>query len=272
MFCKSVKISVAVLFLSAGICLAQERAPREKRQRESRLPRLNEMGIQNADGFFDRVKDELHLTDSQQAEFKKNLDAYKNELQSFRDEQKKQSDEGKEFADIGKQMEEARKAKDQARIQQLVDQMKAAREKRDAQEAPIRTGIEQATTKLHDKLAGRLGEKQKKDFEPLWQDAIAGRNSPLARINPRQLKELVMKLPKLTDDQKKKIEEVFKASEKDSSEGQRSADRRRSTEKVYDGVVAILTPEQKEKLLAEMGDRTKNRGGNRQTKAESKGG
>jgi hypothetical protein len=218
------------------------------------------------------MKEDLRLTESQQVDAKRLLDDYKRDVETLRGASKPDPDMGKKYADIRKQLEEARAAKDQARQQQLMDQMKNDRTQREAQEEPIRAGIEQATKTLHDRLVGGLGEKQKQGFESLWQDALAGKRGRANRINPNQLKAAVMKLPNLAEDQKKQVEELFKTHDKAASDTKNPVDRQKVTQKLYENVLALLNAEQKDKLKAEMDGAARGRNRDRVTKSESKGG
>ncbi|MEK6642840.1 MAG: hypothetical protein AABZ08_02955 [Planctomycetota bacterium] len=280
MMTKALRFSACVLFLTVGICLAQEKPDRPdkregRRQREDRPQRLNQAGIRNPDKLLEQMKEELKLTDSQQSDAKRLVDEYSAEVKSLRDTIKPPADMGAKYAEIRKQLDEARAAKDQPRMQQLLDQMKEDRKQRDAQEAPVREAIERSTKNLHDRMAAMLGEKQKVGFEGLWQDAVQGRPSSNMRVNPAQLKSVVMKLPDLTDDQKKLVEDAFKNHEKESADAKTAPDKMRMSKKLYDDVIALLTPPQQEKVKAEVNSRgPRNRGGEDKpdAKPEAKGG
>ncbi len=276
MLTKSLKLSVWVLLVAAGVCLAQEKPERGegregRRPREDRAPRLNQAGIRNPEKLLEQMKDELKLTDSQQSEAKKIVDEYSADVKVLRDSAKPPAEMGAKYQEWRKQLDEARAAKDNAKMQQILDQMKEDRKQRDAAEAPIREAIEKSTKNLHDRLATMLGEKQKVGFEGLWQDAVQGRNSGPSRINPSQLRSVVMKLPDLSEDQKKKVEDTLKASEKEVADAKTPADRSRVTKKLYDDVLALLNPAQQEKVKGEMNSRgPRARGG--EGKPETKGG
>lgn len=276
MLTKSLKLSVLVMLLAAGVCLAQEKPDREKKRegrpgREERAPRLNQAGIRNPEKLLEQMKEELKLTDSQQSEAKKIVDEYSADVKTLRDSAKPPAEMGAKYQEWRKQLDEARAAKDNARMQQILDQMKEDRKQREAAEAPIREAIEKSTKNLHDRLATMLGEKQKVAFEGLWQDAVQGRSGGPSRINPSQLRSVVMKLPDLSEDQKKQVEDTLKASEKEVAEAKTPADRNRVSKKLYDDVLALLNPAQQEKVKGEMNSRgPRARGG--EGKPESKGG
>ncbi|MBI5762600.1 MAG: Spy/CpxP family protein refolding chaperone [Planctomycetes bacterium] len=276
MVTKSLKLSVWVLLVAAGVGLAQEKPePGEKREgrrgREDRAPRLNQAGIRNPEKLLEQMKEELKLTDSQQSEAKKLVDEYAADVKTLRESAKPPAEMGSKYAEWRKQLDEARAAKDNARMQQILDQMKEDRKQRDAAEAPIREAIDKSTKNLHDRLATMLGEKQKAGFEGLWQDAVQGRNTGPARVNPNQLRSVVMKLPDLADDQKKKVEDLFKASEKEIADAKTPVDRNRVSKKLYDDVFAVLNPAQQEKVKGEMNSRgPRGRGG--EDKPAAKGG
>jgi hypothetical protein len=274
---KTFKLSMLVLFLSAGVCLAQDKPEKRegRREREERAPRLNQAGIRNPEKLLEQMKEELKLTDSQQSDAKRMVDEYSAEVKSLKETVKPPADMGAKYADIRKQLDEARAAKDQPRMQQLLDQMKEDRKQREAQEAPVREAIERSTKNLHDRMAAMLGEKQKVGFEGLWQDAVQGRTSGSTRVNPAQLKSVVMKLPDLTDDQKKQVEDAFKNHEKDTADAKTAPDKMRLNKKLYDEVIALLTAPQQEKVKAEVNSRgPRDRGGDDKSdaKPESKGG
>lgn len=276
MLTKSIRLGGWVLLIAAGVCLAQEKPERGdkregRRQREDRPPRLNQAGIRNPEKLLDAMKDELKLTDSQQSEAKKIVDEYSADVKTLRDSAKPPAEMGNKYNEWRKQLDEARAANDQARMQQILDQMKEDRKQRETAEAPVREAIERSTKNLHDRLAAMLGEKQKVGFEGLWQDAVQGRSSGPGRINPNQLKSAVMKLPDITDDQKKQAEDLFKAGEKEIADAKSPVDRNRVSKKLYDDVLALLNPTQQEKIKGEMSSRGKrDRGGD--GKSDAKGG
>lgn len=276
MLTKSLKLSVWVMLVAAGVCLAQEKPERDekregRRGREERAPRLNQAGIRNPEKLLEQMKEELKLTDSQQSEAKKLVDEYSADVKTLRDSAKPPAEMGSKYAEWRKQLDEARAAKDNARMQQILDQMKEDRKQREAAEAPVREAIEKSTKNLHDRLATMLGEKQKVGFEGLWQDALQGRSAGSGRINPNQLKSVVMKLPDITEEQKKQAEDLFKAGEKEITEAKSPVDRNRASKKLYDDVLALLNPAQQEKVKGELNTRgPRDRRG--EGKPEAKGG
>ena len=216
---------------------------------------LRDIGIRDPDGFIQQMNDELKLTDSQQRDIKKLVDDYKKESDSLKSSVPKPDDQGSDYAKIREEMEQARQSGDKAKQEAVMEKMKVKRKAQEEAEAPIRLKLKEMQQTLHDKIEKSLGEKQRPDFEWIWEDALAGKRRP-GEINPKALKASVMRLSDLKSEQKDKLETLFKDADKAMNSAKPGGEKRRVTQKLNDDVMSVLTPEQKAKVTAEMAKRT----------------
>ena len=110
-----------------------------------------------------------------------------------------------------------------------------------------------------------MRDDQKEKFEKFWVDWTTSRRPAGPVRSPQALKAMVDKLADLTADQKKQIEEAFAGFKKIVREDVKedSPEYRRRTRQLYEDVMKALTPEQREKISAQLREGRPDRGGRR---------
>jgi Spy/CpxP family protein refolding chaperone len=252
----------AVLLLAAGMCFAQQPQPAGDQPKEQK-PRGREMQKQRGarpDNLLQRLTVELKLDEAQQAEVRKIMDAQRDREKELRTSVNVPQELVDRTMKTREELAQARKAGDNAKAKQLSDELVELRKERDTYMKPVQEKLEQSQEQFHDQLIVVLRDDQKAAFEEIWDEHMAASGAyggPLR--NPRMLKSQVDKLQDLTPEQKQQLDSLFENYRKAGRDKQQSdlKTRKEQTKKLYDDVIALLTPEQKEKVEAAMqgGDR-----------------
>jgi hypothetical protein len=266
------------MLLAAGLCFAQEAQPPQVPQpppvpqnpaepgqeAQPAVPQDGKAPAPAPEDLLGRLTRELKLDDAQQAEFKRLLDEQREGEFKLRTSSGPSQEFVERVQKTREEMKKARDAGDMERMKQLREELMAANKEREAQMAPIQEKVEELKDQIHDQLLTVLREDQKVRFEDVWDQHMGGSSGQYGGQlrNPRVLKAAVDKLRDLTPEQKQQIGQLFddfrKAGREPQQGGQQQAgqqqggqqqggakNRRDMTKKLYDDVVAQLTPEQK---------------------------
>jgi hypothetical protein len=206
----------------------------------------------------ERMTKELGLDDAQRGAVEKILADHQNRVITLRQSMQSQPTEGYEkMREIAQEMRAAREVGDTARTEQLSQQMRLLREEQQARMAPMRQQLLDSQEKLRSDLAAILREDQIEGFNKLWEQQLA-RRSPYRgpERSPQTLKALVDRLPGLTVEQQQGIEQLFRQHQDAAKTAEKGSPAERAlVTKLYDGVLALLTPEQRSLLEGQLSGR-----------------
>lgn len=206
----------------------------------------------------ERMSQELGLDDAQREAVAKVLKDHQTHVVTLRQSMQSQPTEGYDkMREIAQEMRTAREAADTARVEQLSQQMRQLREEQQARLAPMRQQMLDSQEKLRGDLSAILRDDQKVGFEKLWEQQLA-RRSPYRgpERSPQTLKTLVDRLPALTVEQQQGIEQLFRQHQEAEKQTEKGSPAERAlVTKLYDSVLALLTPEQRSLLEAQLAGR-----------------
>ncbi len=274
---------VGVLLLAVSVGVAQEQGSGGEANRPDQEPpggrRMRELRFvhQPSDPakFQEALEKVVTLDDAQRETIKKLLSDHHEKITKVSETGRQTDEELAAMKQLSKDIVAARDAGDNDRVVTLVDQMKALREAREQKRAPALQEMEAAHRKLHDDVAAALKVDQRDKFEKFWaeQFADAGGQRRSRAVDPQRLKMLVERLDDLTSTQKQSIETLFqtfkdadRANSRQTASSQPAgrmndrANRRQLATKLYDDVVAVLTPAQAEKLEKQLHERDNRHG------------
>ena len=253
------RMVVIVLLLMPSLCTAQEPPPLPvepgRPERVERAPGLlaGRMGMADPGRVAEQMKTELNLDASQTGELTKIVEEQRKLVAQMQEQMRPTPETMKKQKEMADKMRRAREANNQAEIKEASDQLQALRKDNEDRIRPAREKMTQSTEALHDKLKSILREDQKEGFERIWEAQKAG---PYGRRimsqNPRVLHAAIGRLTDLTAGQKTQVEELFKQNEA-ATKDQRGTAAEPLNQKLYDAVMALLTPEQREKVESRVG-------------------
>lgn len=201
----------------------------------------------------------LNLDEAQQAQAKKIFDENRTKVTELR----KNIGLGPQFSNRMKElmqsMREAREANDMDRIRLVSDEVREMRKKQEEQLQPLRRQIQDSQDELHQQLAAILRPDQQAGFEEIWQQRMSRTQWGNAqRRSPQALKAAVEKVSDLSDDQKQKIDQLFKTfheasrSREDKGDTQAAAQAGRLESRLFDDVLTQLTAPQRGVVMSEL--------------------
>jgi hypothetical protein len=251
----------------SGLCLAQppaggpERGHRPQDDRELGRPRLPGGWSQ----MLERMAKELNLDEAQLAKAETILKAQEEKSQAIYKDFVPTPEEQQKLEGLRQARREARRAGSAEEEARVAEEMRKVQEARQARLAPMQEKLVAIEKEEHDGLLAVMRDDQKEKFEIFWADWTISRRPAGPVRSPQALKAMTDKLADLTADQKKQIEEAFagfkKAVREDAKED--SPEYRRRTRQLYEDVIKALTPEQREKISAQLREGRPDRGGRR---------
>lgn len=205
--------------------------------------------------LLEKMTAELKLDETQQQAVSKVLKdhmAYMNELRQSA--QAQPSDGYQKMRAVSDELRAAREANDTEKVRQLSEQLRQLGQEQQARMAPLRQKMAESQEKLRSELMAALREDQKSAFEKFWDERMA-RRSPYRgpERSAQTLKSMTDRLPALSAEQSKQIEQLFRQhaeAVKTSPKG--SAAEKLLVNKLYDGVMAVLTPKQRSLLESQL--------------------
>lgn len=254
-----------IVTLIGHACLAQEppTAGPAASQPEKSKQNLRTFRPEDPNFLVERMTKELNLDEAQQKAMTKVLTDHYAYMMELRQSMQQQPNEGYEkMKAISDEMRTAREGGDAEKVRLLSEQLRQLGQEQQARMAPMRQKLTESQEKLRGDLSAVLRDDQKEGFTKFWDERMA-RRSPYKGVerSPQTLKTLVDRLPGLTTQQNEQIELLFRQhqeAEKTATKG--SPAERALVTKLYDGVIALLTPEQRSRLESQLAGR---RGGAR---------
>lgn len=251
MFTNSLRWAGLVLFLAASAGLAQEPAegrkagPAKDEKRAER--RLNARNRGAPVPRPEYLTEELKLDQEQDAAVRRIFEENRRKMDQLREQFRPAPETTERLAELRSVMWEARQSGDKDKVQEARNEMRTIQEELRQKRAPMREKREAVQKELYENLLAVMGEGQKERFEELWRQWTEPRRFGGPMRSPRALRKVVEKLPDLTEEQEQKTEELF-AKYKEAA---RDLEKDRSTQekltkKLYDEVIGLLTPQQKE--------------------------
>lgn len=204
----------------------------------------------NIRGFVERMKTDLALDANQQTAVQELVDVYDKRMQDLRNDMRQTPEQIKQMADLRDKMKKANEANDQDAIKAVSEEMQQLRKAQMDHIGPARERMAKTQDELKEKLRAVLREDQRAGFDKLWDENMT--QGARSRVNPRMLKSMIDRLTDLSAEQKQQISELMKRSDeavrsqKDLAPAQREAQNQRTC----DSLLAVLTPEQREKVQA----------------------
>lgn len=210
--------------------------------------RTSSMG--NAHGLIEKMKTDLKLDANQESALQAVVQEHEKAMGALRNEMRQSPEMTKQLNELREKMKKASEANDQDAIKQASDEMQALRKTQMDRLGPTREKMTKAQEGLKDKMRTVLREDQKAAFDKLWEENMAPSAAGRARSNPRILRSLVERMQDVTADQKRQIAELFKQFD-EATKGQKDrspAMFESQNQKLYDSIMSVLTPEQREKV------------------------
>jgi len=246
--------------VSISWCLAQPdtqnqppqppQPPGRDRQMGRPMPPRGMMG--NIHGFVEQMKTELGLDAAQQSTIQGMVDDYDKRMQESRQGLRPSPEESKQMSELREKLKKANEANDQNAVKEVSEEMQKVRKAQMDRMTPVRDQMTKAQDDLKNKLRSVLRDDQRTKFDKLWDDNMS--TMPRSRKNPRLLKSMIERLPDVTSEQKQQITDLLKKQDealrvqKDMTPTQRDE----MSQKTYESMIAVLTPEQREKVQARL--------------------
>ncbi len=210
--------------------------------------------------MLDLMTEELSLDEPQRLETDRLLGEHRKKLIAIRAEFKPPAEGMDRTRALVEQLRLAKQAGDAEGMRVATDQLREIQREREAQLGPMRQKMADTQKELHDQIFALLREDQKEKFEQLWEERMGQNTAFRGRVrSPQALKAMVDRLPGLTEDQKTQIDQQFRSfHESVKDQAATSQAREQSTKLLYDAVIALLTPEQRETITRQMAGRTPN--------------
>ncbi len=249
MMLRSIRYGGLVVVLAAGVCLGQERPagdepdqPKHRMKRRAKKPENRNRGPR-----AEILVKELDLEERQEAVIRKIFDKYYKTNRELRESSRPTPETEEELKELRERVREARVAGDEERLRELRERRRAIQEDRRKRHEPIRERREAAMQRLHDQIIEVLRRDQKDRFEEIWQQWTAPRKLRAPRRSPRALRVVVDKLPDLTPEMKQGVDALFDRHRRASHGLEKKSPEYESLNKrLYDDVVALLGPKQKD--------------------------
>ncbi|MBN2560925.1 MAG: hypothetical protein JXQ75_08345 [Phycisphaerae bacterium] len=274
MFTQCFRWGGVALVLAASICVAQEKPeggdkPQMKRGDKPEARRGDRRTMEgpvrrDPQAQADRLIKELGLDEGQQAQVRKIFEECHGKMAELREALRLPPEAVEKMKKLRDEMKAAREDGNEERMRDLSDQMRAVHEERRKAMEPVREEMGAIQEKQYESLLAVMREDQKPRFEDWWEEWIGSRQPFSVQRSPRALKAAVGKLPDLTAEQKEQIDELFAAFKKAVRDAdQKSPEYKKSTEKLYDDVIKVLTPEQQQTVEKKLRGRGGPEGGRR---------
>lgn len=205
--------------------------------------------------LLEKMTAELKLDETQQEAVSKILKDHMASMTELRQSAQSQPSEGyQKMREVSDELRAAREANDMDKVRQLSEQLRQLGQEQQARLAPLRQKMAESQDKLRSDLITVLHDDQKSGFEKLWDERMA-RRSPYRgpERSAQTLKSMTDRLPALSAEQSQQIEQLFRQhAEAAKSTKKGSAAEKLLVNKLYDGVMAVLTPQQRSLLESQL--------------------
>lgn len=251
MMLRSIRYGGLALVLATGVCLGQERpAGDEPDQPEHRMKRgAKKPENRNRGPRAEILVKELDLDKRQEAVIRKIFDKFYKTNRELRESSRPTPETEEELKELRERVREARMAGDEQRLRELRERRRELQEGRRKRHAPFRERREAAMQQLHDQIIEVLRRDQKDRFEEIWQQWADPRKLRPPLRSPRALRVVVDKLPDLTPELKQEMDVVFDRHMRATHGLEKNSPEYQSLNKrLYDDVIALLGPKQKDRV------------------------
>jgi Spy/CpxP family protein refolding chaperone len=215
--------------------------------------------------MLERMTKELNLDEAQRAKAETILKAQEEKSQAVYKDLMPTPEEQQKLEGLRQARREARRAGNAEEEARVAEEMRKVQQARQARLTPMQERLAAIEKEEHDSLLAVMRDDQKEKFEKFWADWMTSRRPAGPVRSPQALKAMIDKLANLTAEQKKQIEEAFAGFKKTVREDVKedSPEYRQRTRQLYEDVMKALTPEQREKILAQLREGRPDRGGRR---------
>lgn len=218
--------------------------------------------------MVERLKTELKLDAAQIEQVDKLAAENEQTMVALRDQMKMPPETIAEMTKIRAELNKVQEAGDQAKMKELGDRLQQIRTEFSERTKPVRERMTNMQTVFKEKVRAVMRDDQREAFDRIWTDRTATDIRSRLRQNPRMLKAFVDRLTDLTSEQKTQIGDIFKQHQELEKGLKDRVTREQAGQRVYDSVMAILTPAQREQLEARAKSRGEAPKPNRPAKAE----
>ncbi|MBI5764458.1 MAG: hypothetical protein HZA51_13130 [Planctomycetes bacterium] len=206
--------------------------------------------------MVERLKAELKLDPAQSEQVDKLAVENEQIMAALREQMKMPPETIAEMTKIRAELNKVQEAGDQAKMKELGDRLQQLRTEFTERTKPVRERMTNMQSVFKEKVRAVMHEDQREAFDRIWTDRTATDVRSRLRQNPRMLKAFVDRVTDLTSEQKTQIGDVFKQHQELEKGLKDRVTREQAGLRLYDSVMAILTPAQREQVEA----RAKGRG------------
>jgi len=159
---------------------------------------------------------------------------------------------------IREEISVARESKDEAAMEKLVGELRSIRASEEQRKSAMYEGLSSMHTELLGKIKTGLRADQITKLNSIWSNRIVAPREGRAgfrgqKRSAQALKAMVDRLPGRTKDQEQQLEELFRGHmEAVRAAGSSEAEREKLVGKLYDDVMAVLTPGQQARIEKDM--------------------
>lgn len=221
---------------------------KESDQSEQKRPEVPSAWQRHIDAQAVRMARALKLDDAQTEQVKVILTKQYDAIRQLNVQEAVPKELREQIQAVARELGEATKAGDQQRVKELRERhLQLGKQAREAGQA-IQAEVEALRDASHEQILAILRADQISSFDAFWErNMTRGFRSTGRARNPVLLKRLVGRLPDLTDEQKKKVDALFRAYNGATPTSQKShVDTPARLEKLFDDVYAVLTEKQRE--------------------------
>ncbi len=224
----------------------REPTPREIRERM----RTARPEPSSSAAMVERLKSELKLDPAQIEQVDKLAAENEQTMVALRDQMKMPPETIAEMTKIRAELNKVQEAGDQAKMKELGDRLQQMRTEFSERTKPVRERMTNMQTVFKEKVRAIMHDDQREAFDRIWTDRTATDVRSRLRQNPRMLKAFVDRLTDLTSEQKTQIGDIFKQHQELEKGLKDRVTREQAGQRVYDSVMGILTPAQREQVEA----------------------
>lgn len=260
MIANTAKSVVTIFLISCGLVAAQETP-----DRGDKPPKKNrERSCLRSDGTLDIrratkcLTEELSLDTDQSASLKSAMDDYRKKSSELRGQYRPPDEMINRLKTIREEITVARESKDEAAMDSLIGELRSIRAAEEARKAPMIEGLNSMHQELLGTLKTGLRSDQVTKLNSLWSNRIVAPREVRVgfrgqKRSAQALKAMVDRLPGRTKDQEQQLEGLFRGHmEAVRAAGSSEAEREKLVGKLYDDVMAALTPAQQARIEKDM--------------------
>lgn len=200
--------------------------------------------------MLDTMTETLGLDEKQRQESKRFLTEYRARQVEIRQSFQPPTEDTDRTRQVMSEMRAAQESNDEAKIKEATEKMRQLRAESEERLAPLRQKLADAQTDLHRQLRELMRPDQVEGFERIWQERMVDRSGYRGRVrSPQALKAAVEKLKDRSPEQDAQLDSIFKEHmESERKAGEDPVAKDRLASRLYDAVMGILSPEQRQQV------------------------